>query len=183
MAPRPRRNTGRRPYHRSGEHIVAKALPFLVERITDPTIAEAALTPLERAVRSWREEILADLGGDVPAAKRAVLDAAVGSKVILDSLDAFVFELAGSGRGLVNRRSRYAFRIVNDRMRVADSLVKQLATLGLDRQERPPVDLGTYLARRQAPPTTPTHEQGEPHGPRDDGHPNAPLDPPDTNGT
>jgi hypothetical protein len=140
-----------RPYRRSGEHIVAKAMPFLAERVRDPAVPETALSPMERTVRGWRDEILEDLGGDtVSAAKRAVLDAAVGSKIILLSLDSFLFALAGSGRGLVNRRGRYAYRIVSDRMRVADSLVKQLSTLGLDRQERPPIDLSTYLAQRRS---------------------------------
>jgi hypothetical protein len=152
MAARPRRKrVRRRPYLASGHIIVAKAMPFLVERVTDPAVPETALTPLERTVRGWRAEILEDLGGDaVSAAKRAILDAAVGSKIILSSLDSFLFALAGSGRGLVNRRGRYAYRIVNDRMRVADSLVKQLATLGLDRQERPAIDLTTYLAQRRS---------------------------------
>ena len=151
---RPRRDA--RPYHRSGEHIVAKAMPFLVERVTDPAVPETALSPLERTVRGWRDEILEDLGGDtVSAAKRAILDAAVGSKIILFSLDAFLFTLASSGRGMVNRRARHAFRIVHERMRVADSLPKQLATLGLDRVERPPVDLTAYLAQRQAGPGPP----------------------------
>jgi hypothetical protein len=35
-------------------------------------------------------------------------------------------------------------------MRVADGLARQLQTLGLDRQERPPVDLSTYLAQRRS---------------------------------
>ena len=153
MAARPRRDA--RPYHRSGEHIVAKAMPFLVERVTDPSVPDDVLTPVERTVRGWRDEILEDLGGDtVSAAKRAILDAAVGSKIILSSLDSFLFQLASSGRGMVNRRARHAFRIVNDRMRVADSLVKQLSTLGLDRVERPPVDLGTYLSQRRSSAST-----------------------------
>jgi hypothetical protein len=59
---RPRR--GARPYHRSGEHIVAKAVPYLVQRVADPNIPDASLTPLERTVRGWRLEILQDLGGD-----------------------------------------------------------------------------------------------------------------------
>jgi hypothetical protein len=71
----------------------------------------------------------------------------------LSSLDAFLFQLASSGRGMVNRRARHAFPIVHDRMRVADSLVKQLATLGLDRVERPPVDLSQYLAQRGSRPS------------------------------
>ena len=160
---RPRRDA--RPYHRSGEHIITKAMPFLVERVTDPAVSETALSPLERIVRGWRAEILDDLGGDtVSAAKRATLDAAVGSKIILSSLDAFLFQLASSGQGMVNRRGRYAYRIVSDRQRVADSLVKQLSTLGLDRVERPPVALQEYLARRSsgsAPHVQPT--KGDPH--------------------
>jgi hypothetical protein len=49
-------------------------------------------------------------------------------------------------------------------MRVADSLVKQLAALGLDRVERPPVALQEYLARRSSgssPDAAPT--EGVPH--------------------
>jgi hypothetical protein len=149
MAARPRRDV--RPYHRSGEHIITKALPFLVERVGDATVPDHALTPLERTVRGWRAEILDDLGGDtVSAAKRAVLDAAVGSKIILSSLDAFLFQLASSGQGMVNRRGRYAYRIVSDRMRVADGLARQLQTLGLERLERPAIDLTTYLAQRRS---------------------------------
>jgi hypothetical protein len=163
---RPRRDA--RPYHRSGEHIVAKAMPFLVERVTDPAVPGTALSPLERTVRGWRDEILEDLGGDtVSAAKRAVLDAAVGSKIVLSSLDAFLFALAGSGRGLVNRRGRYAYRIVNDRMRVADSLVKQLSTLGLDKVERPPVDLTAYLASRPSAPAPPAPSEAPESAPKE----------------
>jgi hypothetical protein len=163
MAARPRRKrVRRRPYLASGHLIVTKALPFLVERVTDPAVPETALSPLERTVRGWRDEILEDLGGDtVSAAKRAVLDAAVGSKIVLSSLDAFLFQLASSGQGLVNRRGRFAYRIVNDRMRVADSLTRQLQTLGLDRIERPPVDLGTYLSARRSSGSAPDAEPPE----------------------
>jgi hypothetical protein len=165
----------RRPYLASGHVIVTKALPFLVERVTDPAVPETALSPLERTVRGWRTEILEDLGGDtVSAARRTVLDAAVGSKIVLSSLDAFLFQLASSGRGMVNRQRRHAFQIVHDRMRVADSLVKQLATLGLDRVERPPVDLGTYLAQRQG---APAPEPPPPQGGDRDAHDNEDADP------
>jgi len=82
---------------------------------------------------------------------------------VLDSLDRYLFELAAQG-GLVNRRNRRAFAIVADRMRVADSLTRQLATLGLDRQERPPQDLASYLAQRHA--GTPTSEPSDPGGQR-----------------
>jgi hypothetical protein len=86
------------------------------------------------------------------------VEAALGTKIVLDSLDRYLFELAGLG-GLVNRRNRRAYSIVADRMRVADSLTRQLQALGLDRVERPPVDLTAYLASRPsapAPPAAPT---------------------------
>jgi hypothetical protein len=70
MPSRPRPNSGTRPYDRSGEHIVAKALPPLVERVTDPAVPETALSPLERTVRGWRDEILEDLGGDTISATK-----------------------------------------------------------------------------------------------------------------
>jgi hypothetical protein len=102
MAAQPRRKrVRRRPYLASGHFIVTKALPFPVERVADPAVPETALSPLERTVRGWRDEILEDLGGDtVSAARRTVLDAAIGSKIILSSLDAFLFQLASSGQGM-----------------------------------------------------------------------------------
>ena len=77
------------------------------------------------------------------------MEAALGTKIVLDSLHRYLFELAGLG-GLVNRRNRRAYSIVADRQRVADSLTRQLAAVGLDRVERPPVDLGTYVSQRRS---------------------------------
>jgi hypothetical protein len=142
---------------RNPTRIIRRALPYLIERIADPAIPDARLTPLERTVRAWRLEVLADLGGDAASAARcALLDATVGTKLILSSLDAYLFHLAtAEDQGMVNRRGRFAFRIVHDRMRVADSFTRQLQALGLDRVERPPVDLTAYLAGRQADPGPP----------------------------
>jgi hypothetical protein len=130
---------------------VERALPFLVERVKDPRVADDALTPVERGARAWRGEVLRDLGGPeaVSAAKLALVEAALGTKIVLDSLDRYLFELA-SLDGLANRRNRRAYSIVADRMRVADSLTRQLAAVGLDRQERPAIDLTTYLAQRRS---------------------------------
>ena len=158
---RPRR-TGRRAYHQHGRAVVSKALPYLMERVTDPAIADGELTPVERAARTWRMEVITDLGGleAVPAARIALLDAAVGSKVILDSLDRYVFELAAQS-GLANRRSRRVFAVVTDRMRVADSLARQLQALGLERRDPKPLDLGSYLASRYGTGGPPGAEGGE----------------------
>src|SRR5262249_6927459 len=46
-------------------------------------------TPVERAARDWRQEVVADLGGltAAPAPKLALVDAVVSTKIVLDSLD------------------------------------------------------------------------------------------------
>jgi hypothetical protein len=165
MAARPRRNRATREYHRTGAYPVERALPFLVERVKDPRVADDALTPVERGARAWRGEVLHDLGGPeaVPAAKLALVEAALGTKIVLDSLDRYLFELAGIG-GLVNRRNRRAYSIVADRQRVADSLTRQLATLGLDRVDRPPVDLTAYLASRPSAPAPSEAPEPVPEG-------------------
>jgi hypothetical protein len=84
----------------------------------------------------------------------------VGSKVILDSLDRYVFELAAQS-GLANRRSRRVFAVVTDRMRVADSLARQLQALGLERRDPAPLDLGRYLAGRYGVGGSPGAQEGE----------------------
>jgi hypothetical protein len=55
-------------------------------------------------------QVLHDLGGPeaVSAAKRAVVNAVLGTRIMLDSLDRYLFELAAQG-GLVNRRNRRAY--------------------------------------------------------------------------
>jgi len=147
--PGPPQDRARRPYHRAGLHVVSRALPYLLERVADPAIPDEALSPVERAARAWRLEVLEDLGGSeaVPAARVALLDAATGTKILLDSLDRYVFELAEGG-GLVSRRTRKAFAVVSDRMRVADSLTRQLQALGLERKAPRTPSLAEYIRER-----------------------------------
>lgn len=142
-------NRPKRPYHRSGRIAVAKALPFLVERARDPAIPDGSLSPVERAAREWRQAVVADLGGAevVPATLGALLDAATGTKILLDSLDRYVFLLAEQD-GLVNRRNRRVFAVVADRMRVADGLTRQLQALGLERRAKQVPKLEEYVAQR-----------------------------------
>ena len=44
-------NPARRPYLRHGQGVVAKALPYLLERAAASTLPDETLTPLERAAR------------------------------------------------------------------------------------------------------------------------------------
>jgi hypothetical protein len=48
----------------------------------------------------------------------------------------------------VNRRTRSAFSIVEQRARIADSLPRQLVALDLDRMSPPPMSLDQYVAHR-----------------------------------
>jgi hypothetical protein len=138
-----------RSYQQHGLHTLKKALPHLVERVADESIPSDALTPVESAAREFRADVLADLGGreHVTATKLALLNACVGTWIVLSSLDHYVFELAGSG-GLVNRRTRVAFGVVTDRQRVADTLVRQLLALGLEKRSPPPMDLTRYVEEK-----------------------------------
>lgn len=47
------------------------------------------------------------------------------SKIVLDSIDRYLFEIAAQDR-LVNRRDCRAFAIVSDRQRIAGGLTRQL---------------------------------------------------------
>ena len=67
--------------------------------------------------------------------------------ILLGSLDRYVFALAESS-GLVNRRSRRVFPVLESRMRVADSLGRQLQLLGLERRQVPARTLEEDLAER-----------------------------------
>ncbi len=143
----PPRCPQKRAYHKHGQGVVTKALPYLLERVVDDRLPDDALTPLETAARAWRREAAEDLGGDLPATKRALLDAATGTVILLASLDHYVFSLAEQG-GLVNKRSRRAFPVLDARLRLADSLTKQLGALGLERRAKPAADLHRYLDQK-----------------------------------
>ena len=116
----------------------------MVDRIRDLDIPEKDLTPLEQAARLWRQDILADLGGEenVSAAKAALLDASIGTFVVLHTIDAYLFGLGG---GMVNKRSKKLFSVVMERMRVAETLTRQLQAIGLEKKKAPPVSLQSYV--------------------------------------
>jgi hypothetical protein len=147
-----------RPYHQHGLHTLKRALPFLLERVTDPAIPDGHLSPVENAARQWRESVLRDLGGrdNVSSTKLALLATTTGSWIILNSIDRYVFELASSD-GLASRKHRRAWPVVEQRMRIADTLRAQLLALGLDRMSQPPMDLNTYIAHRYGSADEPNH--------------------------
>jgi hypothetical protein len=80
-----------------------------------------------------------------------------------NSLDRYVFELTTTD-GLVSRRYRAAFRVVSDRMRVAEGLARQLQALG------PPGRLAlarrAVRTRKRGSSTAPRFDWGQTSGQR-----------------
>jgi hypothetical protein len=138
-----------RGYQQHGAHALRRALPHLLQRVNDDAVPIDALTPVEQAARTLRQTMLADLGGAerVTAAKRVLVDNIIGSWIVAQSLDRFVFTLAET-EGLASRKHRRAWPVIEQRMRVASVLTSQLQVLGLDRVSPPPISLDQYVAQR-----------------------------------
>jgi hypothetical protein len=117
----------------------------------------------------------ADLGGEraVSAQQWALVEAAVRTRLYIDSLDAWILE-HGS---MVNARRRAVHPVVRERQPLVDSLAHLLGILGLERRPPKAVDLSAYLRDRYGadggqasgfPPTPPAPDEG---GPRPDDAP------------
>jgi len=75
-------------------------------------------TSLGRALHEWRDALVVDLGGDPSTAQLALIDLAVRTKLLCDSVDAYVLAMPSP----VNRQRRCLHPIVRERA----SLVNQL---------------------------------------------------------
>ncbi len=99
------RQNGRRPYTQSGIHTLKRAIPVLGARALPP-----GNTALGRALREWRQNLLADLGGAdaVSTQQIALVDLAVRTKLLADSVDAYVLAMPSP----VNKTRRCGFRSI-----------------------------------------------------------------------
>ena len=90
--------------------------------------------------------LIADLGGPgtVTTAQSQVVEVASRTKLLLDSIDAWLVQQPR----LVNGRTRACFPVVVQRQRIADALVNHLETLGLERRGPRTLDLARALAER-----------------------------------
>lgn len=138
----------RRAYGKSGLYGIRSATPEVLDRARDESIAPEDLTALERGARALRLELLQDTGGveEASAAKRILIDTVVGSAVALGTVDRFMIEELGGS--LIDRRSQKVRRVVLDRDKLAGSLSRMLALLGLEKRRTPPT-LVEYLQKRQ----------------------------------
>jgi hypothetical protein len=103
-------------------------------------------TTLGKALVEWRQELIQDLGGPdaVSTQVRAVVDLAVRTKLLLDSVDAWLL----TQPSLVNKRARALLPVVRERQQLADALARYLALLGLERVPTKINVLDRYVAEK-----------------------------------
>ena len=74
----------------------------------------------------------------------ALVDLAVRTKLLVDSVDAYVLAMPSP----VNRQRRCLHPVVRERQALVGQLQSILRDLGLERRQRPAMDLGAYLAAK-----------------------------------
>jgi hypothetical protein len=107
-------------------------------------------TSTGKALEAWRRELVADLGGNdtVSSSQLVVIDAAVRTKLLLDSVDTWLLQQ----KSVVNHRKRSVYPVVLQRQQLSDALVKYMQTLGLKRE---PKAAKTLNALMDEPPSVP----------------------------
>ena len=100
-------------------------------------------TSIGRALEQWRMDLVHDLGGmdGTSTQQRQIIDLAVKTKLILDSIDAWLVVQ----RSLVNHRRRVVYPVVLQRQQLADALARYMNQLGLEKRVNLVPDLGVYL--------------------------------------
>jgi len=109
-----------RPYQHHGLNALKTALAA-TQRDSQQTLIDS-LGETGRALREWRDAIVADLGGEdaISAQERAVIDAATTTYLMPSSVDRFLLEQPS----IVNKSRRQLFPVVLERQRLADALVR-----------------------------------------------------------
>src|SRR2546422_10923385 len=130
-----------RPHLKTGVHRLKRAVQALGSRALPPRS-----TALGRALHEWRASLIADLGGEeaVSTQQLALVDLAVRTKLLADSVDAYVLAMPSP----VNRQRRCLHPVVRERQALVGQLQSILRDLGLERRQKPAMDLGAYLAAK-----------------------------------
>ena len=121
IAPRMPANRPSR-YQKHGVHTLKKAVRTLGARALPPRS-----TALGRALHEWRESLISDLGGEdaVSTQQLALVDMAVRTKLLVDSVDAYVLAMPSP----VNRQRRCLHPVVRERQALVGQLQSLFATL------------------------------------------------------
>lgn len=149
----------KRYYTKHGLTTLKKAVRVLGGRAIDRR------TALGRALEDWRHSIIQDLGGvdQTSTQQRQVIDLAVKTKLILDSIDAYLVKQPS----LVNHRKRIVLPVVLQRQQLADALARYMTQLGLERKAKILPTLSEYLREsKQTPaPASPSAVAAQVHTP------------------
>ena len=141
----PRRHRRNAPLNKHGLNVLKRAVRTLGPRTLDRR------TALGKQLAAWRTDLIRDLGGDPSTAQLAVVDLAVRTRLMLDSIDAWLLVQPS----LVNLRKRALLPVVRERQQLGDALARYLGQIGLERREQPVADLATYLATKTPPSPSP----------------------------
>jgi hypothetical protein len=98
-----------------------------------------------RALMQWRSELERDLGGDLSAQQRTLVELCCRNRLLLDSLDLYLMGLPS----LVNKRKRTALPALGTRMQLSENLARLLIQLGLERRLPPAPSLTEYLESQE----------------------------------
>ena len=121
---------GNRYAEKHGFNTLKSAVLTLGKRAIDGRSAVA------EALKRWRLELVADLGGldNLSTQQDAIIDLAVKQKFLLDSIDAWL--LTRDTLVVGRKKSPTLVPVVTQRQQVADALAKYLNMLGLERRHK-----------------------------------------------
>jgi hypothetical protein len=130
-----------RPNLKHGLYTLKKAVQVLGSRAL-PT----KRTALGRALAEWRQSLIIDLGGvdAISTQQLALVDLAVRTKLLVDSVDAYVLSMPSP----VNRQRRCLHPVVRERQALVGQLQSILRDLGLERRAKQALSLADYLAAK-----------------------------------
>jgi hypothetical protein len=122
----PRALKGSRNAEKHGFHTFKRTVLKLGRRAIDGRSGVA------KALKHWRNELTADLGGwdSVSTAQACIIDLAVKQKFLLDSIDAWLLQQDT----LISGRKKSLLPVVKERQAVANALAEYLKMLGLERR-------------------------------------------------
>jgi hypothetical protein len=114
-----------------------------------------SLGELGEALRAWRAALIGDLGGEerISTQQRAIIE--VATRTYLESIDRWLL----AQPSLVNKSRRQLFPVVTQREALAAGLLRSMAALGLERRDKPALELTSYLSQRYSPTTNRTTKE------------------------
>ena len=102
-----------------------------------------------RVVKRWQRLLTNDLGGpgSLTTAQATLIELATRTRLVLEHVDAYLL----TKKSLLNKRHGKLLPVVMDRMRISDTLTRQLLALGLERKTKVLPALASYVDQTYTP--------------------------------